>query len=69
MGNLNKVKKEKTATPISNSKSKIPEGTARINGELLQILKIDTAIHGGSVKEHINKAVQEYIEKYKIDNQ
>ncbi|TYR21171.1 hypothetical protein [Lactococcus lactis] len=37
--------------------------------ELLQILKIDTAIHGGSVKEHINKAVQEYIEKYKIDNQ
>lgn len=64
MGNLGAQKEKRNDTPISTKKTPIGDKTVRVRGDLHQIIKIETALNGGNVKEIIDKAVEDYIRKY-----
>lgn len=63
MGNLGAQKAKRNDTPIT-TKSVVGDKTVRVRGDLHQILKVETAINGGNVKEIVDQALEEYIKKY-----
>lgn len=64
MGNLGAQKEKRNDTPISINKENIGDKTVRIRADLHQIIKVETAINGGNVKEVIDQAVIEYIQRH-----
>ncbi|HFO0432081.1 peptide-binding protein [Enterococcus faecalis] len=67
MGNLGAQKEKRNDTPISTKKTPIGDKTVRVRGDLHQIIKIETALNGGNVKEIMDQALEEYIRKYLPD--
>lgn len=66
-GNLGRLKQEQgqVETPITKiNKVETPDKTVRVNGNYHKFLKMETAKNGGNVKEHTDKALEEYIKKY-----
>ena len=64
MGNLGSQKTKRNNTPISVKKNTSGDKTVRVRSDLWHIIKIETAQNGGSVKEVMDIALEEYIIKY-----
>ncbi len=67
MGNLGAQKAKRNDTPISAKKDIMGDKTVRVRADLHHIIKIETAMNGGNVKEVMDKALEEYIRKYLPD--
>lgn len=67
-GFFNSNNQEKKETPFDKPKNLIKDDAkpVKLKGELHRKLKIYTATNGGSIRDIIDKAVEEYIEKYNI---
>ena len=64
MGNLGAQKEKRNDTPITTKKAIIGDKTVRVRADLWHIIKIETTKNGGNVKETMDKALEEYVQKY-----
>lgn len=67
-GFFNEQKQVKKETPFDKQKKLVKDNAkpVKLNGELHRKLKIYTATNGGSMRDIIDKAVEEYMEKNNI---
>lgn len=66
-GKFRRTKSKRNDTPISAKKDIMGDKTVRVRADLHHIIKIETAKNGGNVKEVMDQALEEYIQKYLPD--